>query len=123
VAITVHQYLLVNRIEINFLENTLLSFIAASSGIVLLFYIRRNISVLSKLGHFAYGIYLFHVFGTAGSRIILMNMNITNTTVLFCVGLLAGLGVPIIIELLLEWSKVLRMVFLGLRMKAVTYQR
>jgi len=123
VVITVHQYLLVNRTEINFLENTLLSLMAASSGIVLLFYIRRNISVLSKLGHFAYGIYLFHVFGTAGSRIMLMNLNIINTTVLFVIGLLAGLGVPILIELLLERSKVLRMAFLGLQMKTVIYQR
>ena len=54
---------------------------------------------------------------------MLMNLNIINTTVLFVIGLLAGLGVPILIELLLERSKVLRMAFLGLQMKTVIYQR
>ncbi len=114
-SVTIQQYLLVNGTEINFLELTLLSLLVASSGIILLFYIRKDISVISNLGHFAYGIYLFHVFGTAGSRILLMNLNITNTTVLFSIGLLAGLGIPIFIELLLERSQVLRMAFLGLQ--------
>lgn len=115
IAVSLQQFCLLKGMNINGLQYTTISLLVAGPGITLLFYIRKDVSVLSKLGHFAYGIYLFHVFGTAGSRILLMNLSVEHITVLFSIGLLAGLGVPIIIELAIEKSQLLRMIFLGLR--------
>lgn len=115
IAVTLQQFSLLNNMSINGLRYTMISLLVAGPGITLLFYIRKNVPVLSKLGHFAFGIYLFHVFGTAGSRILLMNLSVEHITTLFSIGLLAGLGVPIIIELVIEKSQLLRLIFLGLR--------
>ena len=116
-AVSIHQLYLLNGKSFDRLDYAIMSFLVACPGIILLFHIRKNVPVLSKLGYFAYGIYLFHVFGTAGSRIILMHLNITNITFLFFVGLLSGLGLPIVFEFFIEKSPLLRTVFLGLRKK------
>ncbi len=116
-AVSVHQINLLNGKSFSGLDYTIVSFFVACPGIVLLFHIRKDVPFLSKLGYFAYGIYLFHVFGTAGSRIVLMQMNVTNTGFLFWVGLLAGLGLPIVIEYFIEKNQLLRTAFLGLRKK------
>ncbi|MBN1181895.1 MAG: acyltransferase [Bacteroidales bacterium] len=118
IAVSLQQFCLLKGMSINGLGYTTISLLAAGPGITLLFYIRKDVPVLSKLGYFAYGIYLFHVFGTAGSRILIMNLNGADITLLFFSGLLAGLGLPIIIELVIEKSPLLRMIFLGLRKQA-----
>jgi len=82
---------------------------------MLLFYIKKNITIMSKIGYYAFGIYLFHVLGTAGSRIILKKYDVDERYILFTMGLIFGIGIPIVIELILEKSKILRRLFLGLR--------
>lgn len=81
----------------------------------LIFYIRKPNRFLAELGYYAYGIYLFHVFGTAGSRIISKWFGIHNLLPLFIIGLIFGLGIPILVELVLLKSAVLRRLFLGLK--------
>jgi glucans biosynthesis protein C len=85
------------------------------AGIWMLFRIRRPYRFLAELGYYSYGIYLFHVFGTAGSRIISQYLGIENLLLLFIIGLVFGLGLPILIELALLRSKILRRLFLGLK--------
>lgn len=92
-----------------------LSVVVGISGISLLFRIRRPITFLARVGHFSYCIYLFHIFGTAGSRIMLRSIGFENTILLFVCGVIAGVGVPVIIELVLLRSLVTRRVFLGLK--------
>lgn len=116
-AVSIHQLYLLNGKSFDRWDYAIMSFLVACPGIILLFHIRKDVPVLSKLGYYAYGIYLFHVFGTAGSRIVLMQLNITSITFLFSVGLLAGLGLPIVFEYFIEKSPLFRTVFLGLRKK------
>jgi fucose 4-O-acetylase-like acetyltransferase len=85
------------------------------TGIFLIFYIRRPNRFLAELGYYSYGIYLFHVFGTAGSRIISKWLGIHNLFSLFIIGLVFGLGLPILLELVLLKNAVLRRLFLGLK--------
>jgi fucose 4-O-acetylase-like acetyltransferase len=85
-------------------------------GIFIIFRIRGVNTHLANLGYYAYGIYLFHVFGTAGSRIVSKMIGVDSTGLLLLVGLLFGLGFPILLEkYLLLPVPVLKRVFLGLK--------
>ncbi len=115
ITIIIQQYIWFSGTKLTLDETNILSLCVACPGIVLLFYIRKNIGIISKIGYYAYGIYLFHVFGTAGTRILLLKSGVDQNAIVFAVGLIFGLGVPIIIELIFEKSKVMRRCFLGLK--------
>lgn len=68
---------------------------------------------LAAIGGYSYSIYLFHVFGTAGSRIVLTKLGVENLGVLFACGMLAGVLGPIVAERLLERFAVTRTALLG----------
>lgn len=93
----------------------ILGIIVGITGIWMLFYIRKPNNFLAWLGYYSYGIYLLHVFGTAGSRIFSKSLGVENTLLLFIIGLTFGLGLPILMELVILKSKILRRLFLGLR--------
>lgn len=115
ISVIIHQYIWFSEYILYGYKYKTLSLFEACSGIILIFYIRKNITVMSKIGYYAFGIYLFHVLGTAGSRIILIEFGENAHFILFSIGLIFGIGIPIIIELILERSRVLRRLFLGLR--------
>jgi glucan biosynthesis protein C len=114
ITILMQQYTWFAGIKLNIYEFRVLSLFVACSGITLFFFIRKNIDIISKIGYYAFGIYLFHVLGTAGSRIILLKLGLDQHFFVFTMGLLFGLGIPILIELLFEKSKILRRLFFGL---------
>jgi len=103
------------RLNLSPHEENILSLFVACSGIILLFYVRKNIDIISRIGYYAFGIYLFHVFATAGSRIFLMRLGMEQYMVMFVIALICGLGFPIILELTLSKSKILKRLLLGLR--------
>jgi fucose 4-O-acetylase-like acetyltransferase len=70
---------------------------------------------LAWLGSYSFGIYLFHVFGTAGCRMTLTGIGIRSSVVLFVVGLAAGIGLPIVLErFILSRVPLLRLCLLGI---------
>ncbi len=93
----------------------LLSVVVGVTGICLVFYLKRSVTWLAKIGYFSYSIYLFHIFGTAGSRILLRIMGLENTLLLFLGGVFAGVGLSIFVEFILLNNALTRRVFLGLR--------
>ena len=70
---------------------------------------------LSAIGKFSYSIFLFHVFFTACSRILLSKLGVTNLEALFLSGVFVGIAGPIIVELVIIRSRVLRILLLGKR--------
>jgi fucose 4-O-acetylase-like acetyltransferase len=86
------------------------------TGIFIIFRVRGTNKFLADLGYYAYGIYLFHVFSTAGSRILSRFMGIENTGLLFLIGLFFGLVFPILLEkYVLLRVPILKKLFLGLK--------
>jgi peptidoglycan/LPS O-acetylase OafA/YrhL len=94
----------------------LLGVFVGLTGIYAIFRYRGKNKPLANLGYYAYGIYLFHVFGTAGSRIVSKLLGVESLFLLFLIGMLFGLGFPIILEkYILLKVPVLKRLFLGLR--------
>ncbi|ACL66312.1 acyltransferase 3 [Anaeromyxobacter dehalogenans 2CP-1] len=72
-------------------------------------------AALAMLGPFSYGIYLMHVFGTAGSRIVLQRAGVDDLVVLAVVGLAAGIALPVAVELAIARNRYLVLFVLGRR--------
>jgi glucans biosynthesis protein C len=92
-----------------------LSFAERFSLFYLLFRFRWASPRLAVVAGFAYTIYLFHVFGTAGSRIVLVRLGIHDRLLLLAIGTFCGLALPVAIDRVFQRSLVLRRVFLGRR--------
>lgn len=115
VSVTIQQLEWFEVISTHSHRFSAISVFVGLSGIWLIFHIRRPFRWLAELGYYSYGIYLFHVFGSAGSRIFAKMLGIDNMAMLFSIGLIFGLGFPILAELVILKSALLRRLFLGLR--------
>jgi glucans biosynthesis protein C len=96
-------------------KNTLLGMSVGISAALLLFKLKPQNAFLVWIGSYAYSIFLFHVFFTGGTRIVLLKAGIGNPWVILFAGLVLSILIPIVIENFLVRSKVLRLVFLGRR--------
>ena len=65
------------------------------------------------LGHYAYSIFLFHVFGTGGGRIILKMLGIYHELPIFLFASLLGLAIPVVIDKVLSRNRITALLFLG----------
>jgi peptidoglycan/LPS O-acetylase OafA/YrhL len=83
------------------------------TGTMMLLRIRMKINWLVWFGGFAYSIYLFHAFGTAGGRILIQKLNMHSAPVIFTVSLIAGLLLPVAAEKIFKRFKITRILFLG----------
>ena len=84
-----------------------------STLVLLLYHAQWSISVFSWFGQYAYSIYLFHGFGTAGGRIILKYLGVSNIYILFVGILFLALISSIILEKLLVKYRWARLCLLG----------
>ncbi|MGW5072955.1 acyltransferase family protein [Rhodococcus sp. NPDC004095] len=90
--------------------------IAVGAIAVVLIYSARHLAnarVLVWIGGFSFGIYLFHVFATAASRIALEHLGLHARPELFVVGLVAGIAAPIALQLAVRRTRVLHTLLFG----------
>jgi fucose 4-O-acetylase-like acetyltransferase len=114
-GLTVRQAIWFGAADIDAKPTGWLALCAGLAGTALLFRFRRSIPCLAVLGNLSFSIYLFHVFGTAGSRLALSRLGVESRPALLLAGLAAGLILPIGIDLVLKQNRLLRTAFLGLR--------
>jgi glucans biosynthesis protein C len=84
-------------------------------GIIFSFSIVKAEKYMAWLGNYAFDIYLFHVFGQAGSRIVLKALGVNNTLFLFIINLIFGLFIPIVMAKVLEKNSITKKYLLGLK--------
>ncbi|GAA4471139.1 acyltransferase [Rhodococcus olei] len=100
--------------------------IAVGAIAVVLIYSARNLvnaRVLVWIGGFSFGIYLFHVFATAASRIALEHLGLHARPELFVVGLVAGIAAPIAFQLAVRRSRLLHTLLFGEKTQAPVRRR
>ena len=75
--------------------------------------VKPSSEILAKIGIYSYSIYLFHVFFTAGSRIILSKVGVSDINLLFICSLFLGVFGAILTELFFDKYKITRLSLLG----------
>lgn len=96
-------------------RHSILGMTVGISGVLLLFRLKLRNNLLIWIGGYAYGIFLFHVFFTGGSRIVLNKLGIENQFVMLVLGVTLAIFLSILTESLIKRSRTLRFFFLGLR--------
>jgi glucans biosynthesis protein C len=84
-------------------------------GNIFFFAVKGISKKMAWLGNYAFDIYLFHVFGQAGSRIVLKALGVNNTLFLFIINLIFGLFIPIVMAKVLEKNSITKKYLLGLK--------
>jgi glucan biosynthesis protein C len=122
-TVAVRQLTLAGVMQLPIGRQDAITLVAGLAACALLLHVRFRISWLAKIGAFSYGIYLLHVFGTGGSRIVLAKAGITNEVVLFTIGLAAGIAFSIVAELILSKSAIARTLVFGRRFEWIQPRR
>ncbi|APE09687.1 hypothetical protein BO226_11140 [Rhodococcus sp. 2G] len=106
---------IVNDLEPQDAVRRALSLAVGVGGVMLLYSLRKLIAYrwLAWIGGFSFGIYLLHVFGSAGARIALGKVGIDWDPAVFVVCLAVGVGAPIIFQLLFGRWNIVRTLLLG----------
>ena len=72
-----------------------------------------NNKLLNKISEYSFSIYIFHVFFTAATRIILLKLGIDNLIVLFLISCIVGILGSILIDIIASRYKLSRTLLLG----------
>jgi len=110
---TVHVNNLLDGVLLDRLS--LLALLIGLMGSLLLLRFCFSNKYLMYIGGFSYTIYLFHVFGTAASRIFLNKLGDFSVSTHVLIGLFLGITLPIITHLVIAKISFLRPFFLGLK--------
>jgi len=109
IFILVMQYFKITEIT----KQSFMGFVLGAMCCVGLLAIKFESVLLAKIGVFSYTIYLYHVFFTAGARIILNKLGVYDINILFLSSLSAAIVGSIIVELIFNGSNFTRLAFLG----------
>jgi fucose 4-O-acetylase-like acetyltransferase len=113
ISIALQQMSWFRLIDYTLDRDTGIGLLIGLSGTGVLFRLQLKSKWFVWFGQFAYSIYLFHAFGTAGGRILIQKTGVQYIPIVFIVSLIFGLGLPIIADKVLERKKITRILFLG----------
>lgn len=96
-------------------KHSVLGMTVGISGVLLLFRLKIKNNLLIWIGGYAYGIFLFHVFFTGGSRIVLLKLGVDSQVAILVIGVLNAIFFSILVETIIKKFQLLRLCFLGLK--------
>lgn len=96
-------------------RKSVLGMAVGTISVLLLFKSKFKNNLLIWIGGYAYGIFLFHVFFTGGTRIVLLKAGIENQWTIVILGVLSAIFFSILAEIMISKFNVLRFCFLGLK--------
>jgi len=97
----------------SFTKRSSLGLAVGMLGCVGLLSLRIKSAFLAKIGIFSYTIYLYHVFFTASTRMLLYKLDINNVELLFILALIMGILGPILTEQFFNGTNITRICMLG----------
>lgn len=115
--VVIDQAYLWNQLSIS---DRAMDYIGTALGITAIYMIitrRVYFKPLAWLGYFSFEIYLFHVFGTAGSRIVLNKLAIHDVWITFTVSMILGLILPVALKKAVGRFSLLNLAFFGIQSK------
>ncbi|WP_326533323.1 acyltransferase [Pseudorhodoferax sp.] len=83
------------------------------SAVYVLIVYRFRVALLAWLGQYAYEVYLFHVFGTAATRIALAKFGVREAWIVFVASMVIGLLWPIVLKKAVGGLRWLNLVLFG----------
>lgn len=100
IALALRTYITIADITLGDYWNRQLSLILGATSTTALFLYRRWLqnTLLAWLGIYSFGVYLLHTFGNAGMRMVLEQIGLHNTGLLFAFCMIAAVGAPILFE-------------------------
>lgn len=99
-------------------KNTLFALTVGCIGCLSLLLLRPKLKIFAWIGTFSYGIYLFHVFFTAGSRMVLYKIDLSSTLLIFLLSFIIGIGGGIVTEKILSMNITFKWLLLGASRRA-----
>ena len=117
-CIGITQLGLSGLVEMDLERRSLAGYAAGMTGVAALFLVRPRNKLLARIGVYSYTIYLFHVFATAGSRILFERLGVSGHELHLVLGTAAGIMTPIVLERLLVRYDLARLLLFGKRMHA-----
>lgn len=94
---------------------SLLGMTVGISAALLLFRLKLKSSLLMWIGDYAYGIFLFHVFFTGGTRIVLLRMGVENQWMILFSGVVLAILFSMLVVMVIRQSNPLSFLLLGLK--------
>ncbi|PHR88109.1 MAG: acyltransferase [Moritella sp.] len=113
IFITLILVLIYTELLVNDSKRTLVSLLIGILGCIGLLSLKFESYFIARIGAYSYTIYLFHVFFTAGSRIVLTKLGYFELNVIIVASLLAGIIGPIILENIFDKYSSTRILLLG----------
>jgi len=96
-------------------KHSVLGMAVGITGVLLLFRLNIKNRVLMWIGGFAYSIFLFHVFFTGGTRIVLLALGFENQWIILTSGVFLAILFSILMETVIRRSSFLQFFLLGLK--------
>jgi peptidoglycan/LPS O-acetylase OafA/YrhL len=112
-AAALHHGTLLGLVDADISRRGPISLVCAVAGSYALYVWQPVSRFWAYLGAHSYAIYLFHIFATAGTRLVMHKIQMTDTATVFITSTLAGIVLPLLAETVCARFAVGRYVLLG----------